>query len=148
MATDEISWYYGSMIARARHRDAVTGLLHTLLGIETLDDLMGHPKVGASWEALAIEEIVRRTGARPEQRWFWATHGGAELDLLVVQGRRRGFAVKRTSEPRITPSMRISLRDLKLDELVVVHAGRDTFPMAPGIRAIQLHRLEAELGPS
>jgi len=125
---------------------ADTGLLHTLLGIETLDDLMGHPKVGASWEGFAIEEIARRLGATPEQRWFWATHGGAELDLLVLQGsRRRGFEIKRTSAPRVTPSMRIALRDLRLDELVVVHAGRDTFPMAPGIRAVPLTRLDADL---
>lgn len=125
---------------------ADTGLLHTLLGIETLEELMGHPKVGASWEGLALEEIARRLGAAPDQRWFWATHGGAELDLLIVRGGRRlGFEVKRTSAPRLTPSMRIALRDLKLDELVVVHAGRDTFPMAPGIRAIPLARLDAEV---
>lgn len=125
---------------------ADTGLLHTLLGIETFEDLLGHPKVGASWEGLAIEEIVRKVGAAPEQRWFWATHGGAELDLLIVQGaRRRGFEVKRTSMPRLTPSMRVAQRDLKLDELFVIHAGRDAFPLAPGIRAIPLHKLDDEL---
>jgi predicted AAA+ superfamily ATPase len=110
---------------------ADTGLLHTLLGIETFEDLLGHPKVGASWEGLAIEEIVRKVGAAPEQRWFWATHGGAE--------------VKRTSMPRVTPSMRVAQRDLKLDELFVIHAGRDAFPLAPGIRAIPLHKLDDEL---
>ena len=65
---------------------ADSGLLHTLLGVETGEDLERHPKVGASWEGFALGEVITRLGARPEQCFFWATHTGAELDLLVVQG--------------------------------------------------------------
>jgi predicted AAA+ superfamily ATPase len=127
---------------------ADSGLVHTLLGIRTAVDLEGHPKIGASWEGFAIESIVRRLGARPDQCFFWATHGGAELDLLVVHGRRRfGFEVKRTSAPQLTPSMRMALDDLNLRRLDVVHSGESTFPLAKRVRALAFSRLLEDLGP-
>ncbi len=126
---------------------ADSGLLHVLLGIDDYDQLMAHPKVGASWEGFVISEALRRLGVMPDRCWFWATHASAELDLMVKHGSRRlGFEVKRTSAPRVTPSMRIALNDLRLDELIVIHAGRDTFPMAPGIRAVPLDRIWDALG--
>ncbi|MBM3494348.1 MAG: ATP-binding protein [Armatimonadetes bacterium] len=125
---------------------ADSGLLHTLLGLDTMNELLGHPKVGASWEGFAIEELIHRLRARPDQRWYWATHGGAELDLLVVQGARRfGFEVKRTSAPKVTPSMRVAMADLGLSEIVVVHAGQHAFPLAPNIRAVPLAKLDTDL---
>lgn len=118
------------------------GLLHVLLGLETLADLEGHPKVGASWEGFALEQVVHALGARSEECFFWATHGGAELDLLWLRGsRRRGFEFKRTEAPSVTPSMRIALKDLRLDRLDVIHAGAQTFPLAERIRAVALPRL-------
>ena len=85
---------------------------------------------------------VTRTGADPEDCFFWATHGGAELDLLVLRGGRRlGFEVKRTTAPRITRSMRSALSDLRLDRLYVCHAGQHSFPMADGVQAIAFSRL-------
>lgn len=124
------------------------GLLHTLLGIETGEDLAGHPKVGASWEGFLIQQIVERLNARPEECFFWATHTGAELDLLVVSGRRRlGFEVKRTTAPRLTRSMAVVLEDLKLDRLDVVHAGTATFPLAANVRAVAAHALLDQLEP-
>jgi uncharacterized protein len=123
-----------------------TGLLHTLLDIETTKQLDGHPKVGASWEGLCVETVIAQLRARTDRCYFWATHSGAELDLLVVAGgRRRGFEIKRTVSPRVTPSMRIAMRDLKLDSLDVIHAGNDAFPLAKGIRAVGLTRLVDEL---
>jgi hypothetical protein len=90
-----------------------TGLLHTLLGVVTAEDLERHPKVGASWEGFSLEALLAHLGARPEECFFWATHAGAELDLLVVRGRRRlGFEMKRSEAPQVTPSMRIALQDL------------------------------------
>ncbi|TPW21442.1 MAG: Uncharacterized protein FD126_685 [Elusimicrobia bacterium] len=119
-----------------------SGLLHTLLGLETRDALEGHPRLGASWEGFALETAVRTLGARPEECFFWATHAGAELDLLVVrEGKRLGYEFKRTAAPSLTPSMRSALKDLSLDELSVVHAGRDEFPLAPKVRAVPLSRL-------
>jgi predicted AAA+ superfamily ATPase len=121
---------------------ADSGVLHTLLDIQTARDLEGHPKVGASWEGFLLETIVSRLGVRADQCYFWATHGGAELDLLVVDGRRRrGFEFKRTTAPSVTPSMRSALADLRLDRLDVVHAGAESFPLGPRIHAISAERL-------
>lgn len=127
---------------------ADTGLLHALLGIEDRDDLATHPKVGASWEGFAAAEIVRRLGARTDECFFWGTHAGAELDLLVVRGRRRrGFEFKHTSAPALTPSMRMASQDLRLDRLEVIHAGADAFPLAQNVRAVPLARVETEIDP-
>jgi hypothetical protein len=119
-----------------------SGLLHTLLNLTDREDVERHPKVGASWEGFVLEQIVRRLRARPEECFFWRTHAGAELDLLVVSGRHRfGFEIKRTSAPQVTSSMRTALSDLKLDSLDVVHAGDSTFPLTDRIRAVALSDL-------
>jgi hypothetical protein len=121
---------------------ADSGLLHALLNLKTFRDLEAHPKVGASWEGFVIQQIIRQLRARKDECFFWATHAGAELDLLVVRGRQRlGFEVKRTSAPKITPSMRIALNDLKLERLDVIHAGEETFMLDKKIRAVALVRL-------
>ena len=123
-----------------------TGLLHSLLGVTDQEDLERHPKVGASWEGFAMVEAIEQLGARNEECFFWATHQGAELDLFVKRGRvRLGFEFKRSSAPSLTRSMHIALADLKLDQLNVIHAGRDAFPMANRVRAIPLRRLRSEL---
>jgi predicted AAA+ superfamily ATPase len=127
---------------------ADTGLLHTLLGLSTQDDVVSHPTCGASWESFAVAQVAERLGAEPEECFFWATHAGAELDLLVVRGRTRlGFEVKRTTVPAVTRSMRIAMDDLRLDGLDVIHAGRDTFPLADGIRAVALRRMFDDVKP-
>jgi predicted AAA+ superfamily ATPase len=124
------------------------GLLHSQLGLTTANDLAGHPKVGASWEGFLLQQVVRRLGARTEECFFWATQSGAELDLLVVRGKRRlGFEFKRTDAPTVTPSMRIALKDLGLESIVVVHAGDATFEMAPKIRAVGAPRILKDLSP-
>ena len=124
------------------------GLLHSLLGIETRMDLDVHPRLGASWEGFVLGQLTSRLGARPEECYFWRTHTGAELDLLVVRGRRRwGFEVKRTSSPSLTPSMRSALQDLRLDGLDVVHAGEHTFPLSPRVRAVAASRILADVPP-
>jgi hypothetical protein len=125
-----------------------SGLLHTLLDIETLEQLEGHPRAGASWEGFAIGEVVRQLGARPDQCFFWATHAGAELDLVVVAGGRRlGFEVKLTDAPGVTPSIRAALLDLKLESLDVIHAGQKTYPLADRVRAVSLQRVLTDLLP-
>jgi hypothetical protein len=125
---------------------ADSGLLHRLLGLDTLRALEGHPKVGASWEGFLLGEVVQRLGAQPDQCWFWRTHAGAELDLLVTRGRERlGFEFKRTVAPAVTPSMRSALEDLKLDHLDVIHAGGDTFSLGPRVRAIAASRVLEDL---
>jgi predicted AAA+ superfamily ATPase len=125
-----------------------SGLLHGLLGLATFADLESHPKVGASWEGFAIEQIIHHLRVPDAQCHFWATHAGAELDLLVVRGAvRLGFEVKRTVAPKVTPSMRAALADLRLERLDVIHAGGETFPLSKQIRAVALRRLLTDLTP-
>lgn len=125
-----------------------TGILHSLLAIGSKSDLERHPKLGASWESFGLQAVIDRLGVRGEECYYWATHAGAELDLLVVRGRTRlGFEFKRTSAPQLTPSMRTALEDLHLQRLDVVHGGDDTFPMAPRIRAVALSRILDDLKP-
>jgi len=127
---------------------ADSGILHTLLGLETKDDLLGHPKVGASWEGFAISEVMAHLGARPEECFFWKLHSGAELDLLVRRGSaRRGFEIKLTSSPRVTASMTSALEALDLEELVVIHAGAESYPLTSRIRAVTLARLREDVLP-
>jgi len=127
---------------------ADSGILHALLNLPERADLEAHPKCGASWEGFVIDQLVRHLKARPEECFFWATHAGAELDLLIVRGRYRyGFEVKRTSAPKITSSMRHALEDLKLTRLDVLYAGDHTFPMAEKIRAVSLQRLLEDIDP-
>lgn len=128
---------------------ADSGLLHTLLGLETRLDVERHPKLGASWEGFVLRVLLRHLRARPEETFFWATHQGAELDLLVARGNRRlGFEFKRTATPTLTPSMRIALADLSLDHLDVLHAGPHTFPLAERVRAVSVPRLLEDVDPS
>jgi predicted AAA+ superfamily ATPase len=125
---------------------ADSGLLHMLLGIKTRNDLERHPKIGASWEGFVIEQVIHLMGFKKEDCFFWATHAGAELDLLVVKGREKiGFEVKLTSSPRVTPSMRSALSDLKLQRLYVIHSGEETFQLERKIQAIALTRLLDDL---
>ena len=122
--------------------------MHALLGLVTYRDLEGHPKVGASWEGFLLHQVVERIGARPAERFFWATHAGAELDLLIVRGRKRvGFEFKRTTAPSVTPSMRAALSDLGLSHIDVIHAGDETFPLAREIRAVSAKRIWKDLSP-
>ncbi len=127
---------------------ADSGLLHALLNLKTFRDLEGHPKMGGSWEGFVLQQAIRRLRARKDECFFWATHAGAELDLLVVRGRRRlGFEVKRTTSPSITPSMRIALTGLKLERLDIIHAGEGTFMLDKKIRAVALVRLLDDILP-
>lgn len=116
-----------------------TGVLHALLGLRDADQVESHPKLGLSWEWFAIQQVVERLGVRVDDVYFWATHGGAELDLFVpFGGRRLGFEFKRTSAPERTKSMYIAMQDLHLDHLYVVHAGSASFPMAERVDAVAI----------
>lgn len=122
------------------------GLLHALLDLPTQRDLERHPKVGASWEGFLLEAVILHLAARRDQCYFWATHGGAELDLLIVDGSRRlGFEFKRTTAPKLTPSMRSAMADLKLTRLDVIHAGQNTFPLSQRVRAVAARRMLEDL---
>ena len=123
-----------------------TGLLHRLLGIDTLVDLERHPKLGASWEGMVLEQLLARfPEAAPSH---WSTHSGAELDLrLEVGGRAVGVEIKRTDRPSATRSMHSALHDLELDRLVVAHAGEHRFSLAERITAVGLVELLTSKNP-
>lgn len=121
-----------------------SGLLHALQGVGDFDALMAHPRSGASWEGFVVEQVLRI--AQPDEAFFWATHNGAELDLLLFKGRQRiGVEVKRMDAPKVTPSMQIALHDLQLDALYVVYPGSRRYRLAERIEAVPL---EALLSPS
>jgi len=125
-----------------------SGLLHALLRLEQSAALARHPKLGASFEGFALFEVVRRLRANWRDCYFWGTHQGAELDLLVVRGKRRlGFEFKHTSAPAVTKSMTIALEDLRLDRIDVVHLGRETYPLTRQIRAVAFERATKDIEP-
>ena len=114
-----------------------SGLLHTLLGVTSQHDLEHHPKVGASWEGYAVEEVLK--ALQPDEAYYWATHNGAEIDLILFKdGRRVGVECKRADAPALTPSMRIALADLKLDQLSVVYPGEKKYSLARNVEVVPL----------
>lgn len=117
-----------------------TGLLHQLLGIRSKQELLSHPKCGASWEGYAIEETLR--ALEPDEAYFWATHNGAEIDLVLLKdGPLFGVECKRMDAPRLTPSMRIALEDLKLERIAVVYPGTKRYPLAERVEAVPFEAL-------
>ena len=123
-----------------------SGLLHALLGIDDLRSLNSHPKCGASWEGLMLEAIIDALGLQDDQAHFWATHNGAELDLVIPRGTKLvGIEIKRTTAPKVTRSMRIALDDLNLAELIIVHAGKDSHRLADRVRTVAAGRLHTDL---
>jgi hypothetical protein len=117
-----------------------SGVLHQLLGIRTERDLLSHPKHGASWEGYAIEQAL--AVAEPDEVYFWATYQGAELDLLLLKdGRRYGIEVKRQDAPRLSPSMRIALDDLRLKHLTVLYPGEARYELADRVSVVPLTAL-------
>jgi uncharacterized protein len=126
-----------------------SGLLHYLLGISTQLELEMHPKLGSSWEGYAVEQIIDTVN--PDQAYFWSTHSGAELNLLIInKGQRFGVdcKCKRVDAPRVTASMRSALDDLDLDHLAVIYPGSLQYPLAERVTAIPLQILaDPLLGP-
>ncbi|MEJ2156461.1 MAG: DUF4143 domain-containing protein, partial [Desulfobacteraceae bacterium] len=117
-----------------------TGLLLSLLQIPGLAELQGHPKIGAAWEGFALEHVIGVTGTR--DAYFWATHAGAELDLMVTaKGRRYGFEFKYADAPGRTRSMHIAIKDLGLAHLWVVYPGEQTYALDKRITVIPLKEM-------
>lgn len=124
-----------------------SGMLHYLLGVESMRDLAGHPRYGASWEGFALEQALLAHGGR--EAYYYATKRGAELDLLLRRhGWHWGFEFKASEAPRVTKSMHVVLRDLQLEHLWVVYPGPREYPMHDRITALPLARVhELDLNP-
>jgi uncharacterized protein len=115
-----------------------TGLLHQLLGIRSEKELFNHPKCGASWEGYVIEETIKATG--PDEVYYWATHGGAEIDLVFIKnGQMLGVECKRMDAPRMTPSIRIAREELGLEQIAVIYPGKKRYGMGDGVAAVPLN---------
>jgi len=121
-----------------------SGLLHELLGIASFAALEAHPKLGASWEGFALEEVLRVTDDR--EAYFWNTQGGAELDLFVfLNGQRYGFEFKYADAPAVTKSLEVARRDLKLKRAFIVHPGRQSYPLNAWADAVGIAALRARV---
>ncbi len=118
-----------------------SGLLHTLLGIQNHDDLLGHPKLGASWEGFAIEQIIRQLKVDKESCFYWRTHNGAELDLIVLtNGKMHGFEFKYSSKPSMTKSLHCVLQDLNPEMITIIVPGDQQYPIHEKIRVCGLRK--------
>lgn len=116
-----------------------SGIFHTLINISSFADLQLHPQLGHSWECFAIEAIIRHHQADSEDCYFWGTHQGAELDLLIVKNNRRiGFEIKYSSAPKLTKSLHIACEDLKLDQCCVIYPGEINFPLDKNVQVMSL----------
>ena len=116
-----------------------SGICHALLGIETMDELLGHPVIGGSWEGYVIENIISALPRRASYGYY-RTSGGAELDLVIDVGAGEIWAVevKRSSAPTVSKGFHSACEDLRPARKLVVHAGKESFPLAKDIRAVTL----------
>lgn len=116
-----------------------SGIFHTLLNLSDQKDLQVHPKIGASWEGFALEEVIRALQARQEECFFWSTYGEAEIDLLIYRkGKFLGFEFKYTDAPKMTKSMQIALQDLPLEKVFVLYPGEMDYPLSDRVLAMGL----------
>ncbi len=119
-----------------------SGMLHALIAIREERDLVAHNKLGASWEGFALEAAIRLIGKRNEEFSFWATHSGAEVDLLWQErGCNWAIEVKYNSAPRLTPSMTSAMNDLDLSHLWIVYPGSKAYALGPKISALPISAL-------
>jgi len=118
-----------------------SGLFHSLLQISNLNDLRGHPKIGASWEGFALEHVIQVF--RTRDAYFWATHSGAELDLMItIAGKRLGFEFKYSDAPGRKRSMNVAIKDLGLEHLWIVYPGDQIYTLDSKITAIPLEKIQ------
>lgn len=119
-----------------------SGIFHSLQGIRSMRDLLGHPKLGASWEGFALEHLLRELRAEPGEAFHWGTHSGAEVDILIVRGGRRwGFEIKFGDAPRTTRSMHSAVETLGLERLVVLYPGTVDYALDERIEVIGLRNI-------
>ena len=117
-----------------------SGLFHALHTISTTEQLESHPKLGASWEAFAMEQAIRLMGAASP--YFWRTHTGAELDLVWQSGGALwGMEFKYRDAPRMTKSLRAVLQDLPLQHLWIVYPGTDRYQLDETVTVLPVAEL-------
>jgi len=138
-------WFYNTrkrLVKRPKIYIRDSGLLHALMDVRSHQDLHSHPRLGASWEGFALEQTVQHLGLREQEVFFWGVHTGGELDMVFQRrGRLCGVELKFQDAPRMTPSMRSALDELKLAQLWVVYPGKESYNLAKNVRVIPLTEL-------
>jgi predicted AAA+ superfamily ATPase len=116
-----------------------SGLLHLLLNLPDLEALQSHPKLGASWEGFALEQLLALAGER--NAYFWSTQSRAELDLmLLARGKRWGFEFKYQDAPAMTKSLHLVLTDLKPERVWIVYPGANAYPVDERVEVVPLSK--------
>lgn len=122
-----------------------SGVLHALLGLRSETDILRHPRSGASWEGYVIEEVVR--SCEPDDVYFWATHGGAEIDLVFLKkGSLYGVECKRADAPVLTPSIRHALEDLPVKRVVIIYPGDKRYSIHPKVEVVPFRDIPGGMG--
>jgi predicted AAA+ superfamily ATPase len=138
-------WFYNTrkrLVKRPKIYVRDSGLLHALMEVTSYEDLHSHPRLGASWEGFALEQVVQHLGLREQEVFFWAVHTGGELDMVFQRrGRLCGVELKYQDAPRMTPSMHSALEELGLAHLWVVYPGSESYNLAKNVRVIPLTEL-------
>jgi uncharacterized protein len=138
-------WFYNTqkrLVKRPKIYFRDSGILHSLISITEPKDLFNHPRLGASWEGFAIEQIIQELNLKEEDVYFWKIHSGVELDLVFQKrGALWGVEVKFNESPQITSSMRAALQELKLKHLWLVYTGKENYQLDHQITAVGLHSL-------
>jgi len=139
-------WFYNTkkrLVKRPKIYFRDSGLLHIFMAVNSESELMNHPRLGASWEGFALEQVLTCLDLREEEAFFWAVHTGAELDLVFVRhGRLCGVEIKYNEAPKVTRSMLSALSELNLAHLFVVYPGEDTYPLESKITVVGLLQLK------
>jgi predicted AAA+ superfamily ATPase len=127
-----------------------SGILHSLMAIDTMDQLLSHNKLGASWEGFAFEQVFRAIGKSSEDVYFWSTHSGAEIDLFWTHGGKNwGVEYKYSDAPKATKSMVVALEDLNLHHIWVVYPGKDRYSLQKNITVLPIKEISGswDYGP-
>jgi len=115
-----------------------SGILHTLLNINE-ENFVKHPKIGASWEGFALEEIIRYLSVENDDCYYWGVNNQAELDLLINKnGQLCAFEFKYSDSPKVTKSMRIAIESLNIDKIYVIVPGKVKFLLDDNIEVCGL----------
>lgn len=135
-------WYLNTgkrLVKRPKIYIRDSGIFHCLMSIENMDQLLAHPKLGASWEGFALECVCGSIQKANSQFYFWRVHSGSELDLYWQHGGHNwGIEFKYADAPKISRSMKTVIRDLALSHLWVVYPGRQTYRLADNVTALPI----------
>jgi len=138
-------WYYNTkkrLVKRPKLYFRDSGILHSLLALENYHDVVTSPKLGASWEGFALQQVIEHLNLREEEVFYWAVHTGAELDLVFLRkGKLWGVELKYSEAPKLTKSMKSAIEELSLEHLWVVYPGDTSYSLSSNASAVPINNL-------